>query len=82
MVTLKHIYEIAAIKRTDENLEFRSMEEVCNMLIGTAHSLGVKVVKEIDVDEYQQFLEDRKVVLEERKKELQELKESKMLRTS
>lgn len=82
MVTLKHIYEIAAIKRTDENLEFRSMEEICNMLIGTAQSLGVKVVKEIDVDEYQNFLEDRKVVLEERKKELQELKESKMLRTS
>ncbi|VVC40550.1 Ribosomal protein L11/L12,Ribosomal protein L11, bacterial-type,Ribosomal protein L11, C-terminal,Ribosomal [Cinara cedri] len=82
MVTLKHIYEIAAIKQTDENLEFRSLEDICKMLIGTARSLGVKVVKEIDPDEYQQFLEDRSVVLEERKKELQELKESKMLRTS
>lgn len=81
MITLKHLYEIAVIKQTDENLEFRSLEEVCNMLIFTAKSIGIKVVKELNVDEYQQFLDERKIVLEERKRELQELKESKMLRT-
>lgn len=80
-VTLKHIYEIAVIKQTDENLEFRSLEEICNMLIFTAKSLGIKVVRDLDPEEYQRFLEDRKVVLEERRKELQELKEAKMLRT-
>lgn len=81
MVTLKHVYEIAVIKQTDENLEFRSLEEICNMLISTARSLGIKVVKDLNPEEYQQFLEDRKIVLEQRKLELQELKESKMLRT-
>lgn len=81
MVTLKHLYEIALIKQTDENLEFRSLEEICNMLISTARSLGVKVVKDLNPEEYQQFLEDRKIVLEERKRELQEAKEAKMLRT-
>jgi len=81
MVTLKHVYEIAVIKQSDENLEFRSLEEICNMLISTARSLGIKVVKHLDPDEYQQFLENRKIVLEQRKLELQELKESKMLRT-
>ncbi|XP_050537276.1 39S ribosomal protein L11, mitochondrial [Daktulosphaira vitifoliae] len=81
MVTLKHIYEIAKIKQTDENLEFRSLEDICNMLISTARSLGIKVVKDLDPSEYQTFLEERKIVLEERKRELQDLKESKMLRT-
>lgn len=81
MITLKHLYEIAVIKQTDENLEFRSLEEVCNMLISTARSLGIKIVKDLNPDEYQQFLEDRKVVLEERKQELKEAKEAKMLRT-
>jgi len=81
MVTLKHVYEIAVIKQSDENLEFRSLEEICNMLISTARSLGIKVVKDLDAEEYQQFLEDRKIVLQQRKLELQELKEAKMLRT-
>lgn len=81
MVTLKHIYEIAKIKQTDENLEYKSLKEVCEMLISTARSLGIKVVKDINPEEYQQFLEERKIVLEERKQELQELKEAKMLRT-
>lgn len=81
MITLKHLYEIAVIKQTDENLEFRSLEEVCNMLLSTAKSLGIKVVRDLNVDEYQQFLEERKIILEERKRELQELKEAKMLRT-
>lgn len=82
IITVKHIYEIAAIKQTDENLEFRNIQDICKMLIGTAMSLGIKVVKELDPDEYQEFLENRKVVLDERKMQLQELKESKMLRTS
>lgn len=82
MVTLKHVYEIALLKQTDENLEFRNLEEICIMLISTARSLGIKVVKDLNAEEYQQFLEDRKIVLEERKRELQELKEAKMLRTA
>lgn len=82
MVTLKHVYEIALIKQTDENLEFRNLKEICDMLISTARSLGINVVKELNAEEYQQFLEERKIVLEERKRELQELKEAKMLRTS
>lgn len=82
MITLKHVYEIALIKQTDENLEFRNLEEICNMLISTARSLGIKVIKNLNAEEYQQFLEERKIVLEERKRELQELKEAKMLRTA
>lgn len=81
MITLKHLYEIAVIKQTDENLEFRSLEEICNMLLFTAKSLGIKVVRDLNADEYKTFLEERNIVLEERKRELQELKEAKMLRT-
>lgn len=81
MITLKHLYEIALIKQTDENLEFRNLEEICNMLMSTARSLGIKVVKDLNAEEYQEFLEQRKIVLEERKQELLEAKEAKMLRT-
>lgn len=81
MITLKHLYEIAQIKQTDENLEFRSLEEICNLLISTAKSLGIKVVRDLNAEEYQEFLEERKIVLEQRKQELQEAKEAKMLRT-
>lgn len=81
MITLKHLYEIALIKQTDENLEFRNLEEICNMLMSTARSLGIKVVKDLNAEEYQEFLEQRKIILEERKQELLEAKEAKMLRT-
>lgn len=81
MITLKHLYEIAVIKQTDENLEFLSLEEICYKLLSTAKSLGIKVVRDLNADEYQTFLEERSIVLEERKREFQELKESKMLRT-
>ncbi|XP_017779666.1 PREDICTED: 39S ribosomal protein L11, mitochondrial [Nicrophorus vespilloides] len=80
-VTLRHIYEIAAIKKEDPSLEIKSMEELCNMIIGVANSCGIKVVKDLDANEYGEFLAERKLIVEQQKKELQEKKEAKMLRT-
>ncbi|CAG9565365.1 unnamed protein product [Danaus chrysippus] len=81
-ITLKHIYEIAKIKSQDPTLEWKPLKEVCTMLIATARTCGIEVVKELDAKEYGQFLEDRKVILEEQKKMLQERREAKMLRTA
>ena len=48
MVTLKHLYEIALVKSQDPCFVLRDMplEKVINSLIGTARSIGIKVVKE------------------------------------
>lgn len=55
---------------------------MCQMLAGVARSVGVEVVRDLQVNEYQQFLEERKVIVEQQKKELLEARESKMLRTA
>ncbi|XP_018567739.1 39S ribosomal protein L11, mitochondrial [Anoplophora glabripennis] len=80
-VTLKHVYEIAKIKQEDPPLEVKSLEEICQMICGIAKSCGIEVVKQLDGKEYEQFLIERKAIVEQQKKELQEKKEAKLLRT-
>ncbi|GJQ78383.1 hypothetical protein Trydic_g22209 [Trypoxylus dichotomus] len=80
-ITLKHIYEIAQLKKQDPTLETKSLQEVCAMMIGVAKSCGIEVVKDLNPKEYGQFLIERKTIVEQQKKELQEKKEAKMLRT-
>ncbi|XP_046971397.1 39S ribosomal protein L11, mitochondrial [Vanessa cardui] len=81
-VTLKHIYEIAKIKSQDPPLEWKSLKEICTMLIATARTCGIEVVKELNAKDYEEFLQHRKTVVEEQKKLLQEKREAKMLRTA
>ncbi|ODV61632.1 mitochondrial 54S ribosomal protein uL11m [Ascoidea rubescens DSM 1968] len=42
-VSLKHIYEIAKIKKTDQNHENLNLEAICKSIIATAKSMGVEV---------------------------------------
>lgn len=80
-ITLKHLYEIAAIKIQDPPNALLSMQQMCDMLIGVARTCGIQVVRDLDAAEYGQFLEERKLVVEQQKKELEEKREAKMLRT-
>ncbi|XP_048381078.1 39S ribosomal protein L11, mitochondrial [Stegostoma tigrinum] len=61
MVTVKHIYEIAKVKSQDESfrLQDMSLENVCKSLIGSAMSLGIKVVRELSAEDYARFREER-----------------------
>ena len=43
-VSLKHVYEIAKIKATDEHLKHLSLESIARTIVGTARTLGVQVV--------------------------------------
>ncbi|XP_064602849.1 large ribosomal subunit protein uL11m-like [Liolophura sinensis] len=79
-VSLKHIYEIASIKCQDPTFENISLQEVCKRVIGTAHSIGVEVVQHLDATDYAQFLEERQEIVEQQQEELEELRQSKMLR--
>ncbi|XP_034834025.1 large ribosomal subunit protein uL11m [Maniola hyperantus] len=81
-ITLKHLYEIAKIKSQDPTLEWKPLKEICTMLIATARTCGIEVVKELDPKEYGEFLNQRKATVEEQKKLLQEKREAKMLRTA
>lgn len=80
-ITLKHVYEIAKIKSQDPPMAMTSLEVICKMVIGQARSIGIEVVKDLDPVEYAKFLEERRVFVAAKKKELQEIKEAKMLRT-
>ncbi|GLG94514.1 39S ribosomal protein L11, mitochondrial [Gryllus bimaculatus] len=80
-ITLKHLYEIAKIKSEDPTMELLTLEQICQMMVGTARTCGIEIVRDLDPKEYAQFLEDRKQIVAEQKKELEEKKEAKMLRT-
>lgn len=81
-ITLKHVYEIAQIKKEDPTLALKSLEEVCKMIIGISRSCGIEIVKNLDAAEYANFMKERELIVEQQRKELQEKKEAKMLRTA
>jgi large subunit ribosomal protein L11 len=43
-VSLKHIYEIALIKKRDAHLAHLDLKQLCSSVIGSARSCGIKVV--------------------------------------
>mmetsp|Transcript_44603 Transcript_44603/g.74417 ORF Transcript_44603/g.74417 Transcript_44603/m.74417 type:complete len:167 (+) Transcript_44603:241-741(+) len=49
-VTLKHIYEIAKIKKSDPGQGFASLESHCKNIIGTCRTLGVTVMTKAEMD--------------------------------
>ncbi|KAK1270428.1 hypothetical protein QJS04_geneDACA020924 [Acorus gramineus] len=46
-ITLKHVYEIAKVKQSDPYCQFMPIESICKSVIGTAQSMGIKVVKDL-----------------------------------
>ncbi|KAL6338855.1 hypothetical protein AAG906_024005 [Vitis piasezkii] len=43
-----HIYEIAKVKQSDPYCQYMSLESICKSIIGTANTMGIQVVKELD----------------------------------
>lgn len=76
------MYEIAKIKSEDPPLALLSLEQICQMLVGIARTCGIKIVREINPEEYTQFLKDREEFIAQYQEELKLAKESKMLRTN
>lgn len=79
-VSLKHIYEIAKIKKDDPAFRGSTLKDVCKQVIGTAHSVSIQVVKSLDPKEYGQFLKEREEKLQEFEVRLEEARKSKLLR--
>jgi len=80
-ITLKHLYEIAAIKAQDPPNALLTMEQMCSMLVGIARTCGIEIVRDLDPAEYAQFLEARQIVVDTQKQELQEKREARMMRS-
>jgi large subunit ribosomal protein L11 len=45
-VTLKHIYEIAKIKKQDDHLKHIPLESLARSVLGTSRNIGIRVVRE------------------------------------
>jgi len=80
-VTLKHVYEIAKIKSQDPPLHEIDLKDICQMVIRTARSVGIEVVRDLDPVEYGEFLEQRQEEIKTQDEELAAAREAKMLRT-
>ncbi|XP_057705974.1 39S ribosomal protein L11, mitochondrial [Corythoichthys intestinalis] len=61
LVSVRAVYEIARVKAEDECFKIRnvSMENVVKSIVGSARSLGIKVVNDLSADEYKLFMEQR-----------------------
>lgn len=59
----------------------KTLQFMCEQIIQTAQNMGIQVVKSLDPEEYQKFLEERKEIVAEQRRELDEKKEAKLLRT-
>ncbi|KAG5321015.1 RM11 protein, partial [Pseudoatta argentina] len=81
-ITLKHLYEIAKIKLEDPPNALLNLEQMCQMIVGIARTCGIEIVREIDPEEYRQFLKDREAEVLRYREQLQLAKESKVLRTN
>lgn len=58
-----------------------TLEQIVQMFVGIARTVGIKIVKDLDPDEYAEFLKERAEIVAQQKQLLQEAKEAKMLRT-
>lgn len=81
-ITLKHLYEIAKIKSEDRTMALLTLEQICNMIVGIARTCGIQIVRDLDPEEYKEFLQNRQQAIMEHHEELRLAKESKMLRTN
>jgi len=43
-ISLKHVYEIAKIKQTDGHLSHLPLESIARTVVGSARSIGIKVI--------------------------------------
>jgi len=65
MVSLRTVYEIAQVKGQDECFKLQNWdtEKVVKCIIGSARSLGIKIVEDLSAEEYGVFLVEREAKL-------------------
>lgn len=79
-ITFKHVYEIAKIKQQDPIYDYMPLKDVCQIIIDEARTCGVETVPNLTVEEYSNFLDERKGIVEQQKLDLEEERKAKLLR--
>ncbi|XP_047441535.1 39S ribosomal protein L11, mitochondrial [Mugil cephalus] len=61
MVSVRAVYEIAQVKSQDECFKMKNtpLETVVKSIVGSARSLGIKIVNDLSADEYKLFMEQK-----------------------
>nr|Q5XIE3.1 RecName: Full=Large ribosomal subunit protein uL11m; AltName: Full=39S ribosomal protein L11, mitochondrial; Short=L11mt; Short=MRP-L11; Flags: Precursor [Rattus norvegicus]AAH83740.1 Mitochondrial ribosomal protein L11 [Rattus norvegicus] len=77
LVSLKHVYEIARVKAKDEAFAMQDvpLSSIVRSIIGSARSLGIRVVKDLSVDELAAFQKERAVFLAAQKRRIWQLRQ-------
>ncbi|WZY86444.1 hypothetical protein YC2023_032828 [Brassica napus] len=47
-LSVRHLYEIAKVKQTDPFCQYMPLESICKSIIGTANSMGIKIVQDLE----------------------------------
>ncbi|EOA15367.1 hypothetical protein CARUB_v10005792mg [Capsella rubella] len=47
-LSVRHVYEIAKVKQTDPFCQYMPLESICKSIIGTANSMGIKIVHDLE----------------------------------
>ncbi|VVB10176.1 unnamed protein product [Arabis nemorensis] len=47
-LSVRHVYEIAKVKQTDPFCQYMPLESICKSIIGTAKSMGIKIVQDLE----------------------------------
>ena len=81
ILSLKHVYEIALVKSKDPLYDCVPLKKICEDVIVEATQGGVKIVDKIDPEKYKLFMEERRQIVAKQLKELEDIKQSKLLRT-
>jgi large subunit ribosomal protein L11 len=58
-VTLTAVYELARIKQQDSNLRYSSMQSLCKSIMGTARSMGIRIIDDRDLAQTSQSTRPR-----------------------
>lgn len=83
IINLKQVYEIAKFKSNEELYAHLSLKTLCIKVIDSALQAGIKVVnRDLDANEYENFLAERKLVEEQQLKEIAEKRTAKLMRTT
>ncbi|KAG9510604.1 39S ribosomal protein L11, mitochondrial, partial [Fragariocoptes setiger] len=72
-LTLKHVYEIAKVKSQDEINDCVPLQKICQDIVDEARYMGFQVVRELDENEYGEFLKEREQIIKKQVAELEEI---------
>jgi len=81
LISLKHVYHIAEMKRQDDDMDKYSLKEICLQVIRHANHAGIKVVDHLSADEIRHLQAVRGPIIEQQKQDIEDKKASKFLRS-